>query len=490
MGLLVGLSWSDVATTYTFTKIVDTSGPFDAFGGEPSINDAGTVAFQGEYKAGGEGVFSGRGGPITIIADSNGTLNGFGGITSINVHGTVAFRATFDTGGDGIFKGDGGPITTIADASGSFASFITDGPWINDDGTVAFFATLDTGEEGIFKGNGASITTIADASGPFASFGIYPSINSAGTVVFFATFDAGGAGIFTSNGGPLTTIADTSGPFASFDDRRLSLDDEGVVTFSATLDMGGSGWFIGNGGTTTQIADPETTFRAIVQSNPLFSGATVLHSPYQGRNASGQYAFFVRFADGSEAIYRADPIPRVAELASLGPVTLWIGLKNSDDQGTSFDLRAEVYLKDESNNTLVASGQTLCIAGVTRNPEKAKEAIIPFDLFPAVDVASGDTLSLKVLVRIGTNTDGTKCRGHSNAVGLRLYYDAINRPSRFGAEIAPDPLEDLFLHSGSSDFLDATAPIGTTAKFMDSPGLNFKNGNFWQVIGIWSMILP
>ena len=31
---------------------------------------------------------------------------------------------------------------------------------------------------------------------------------------------------------------------------------------------------------------------------------------------------------------------------ALGPATFWIGLKNSDDQGTQFDLRAEIYIND------------------------------------------------------------------------------------------------------------------------------------------------
>ena len=38
-------------------------------------------------------------------------------------------------------------------------------------------------------------------------------------------------------------------------------------------------------------------------------------------------------------------------------------------------------------------------------------------------------------------TKVTASRGHSNAVGLRLYYDAISRPSRFGMEIAPNHLQ-------------------------------------------------
>jgi len=152
------------------------------------------------------------------------------------------------------------------------------------------------------------------------------------------------------------------------------------------------------------------------------------------------------------------------ELTALAPAILWVGLKNSDDQGTRFDLRAEVYI----NGTIVSDGITRCITGVTRNPNKAKEVGIPFGAISDGAFASGDELSLTLLTRIGTNPDDTKCPGHSNAVGLRLYYDAISRPSRFGAELTPNPLEDFFLHSDGTDFLDNIAPTGTTATFKDS----------------------
>ena len=55
-------------------------------------------------------------------------------------------------------------------------------------------------------------------------------------------------------------------------------------------------------------------------------------------------------------------------LISLNDLHVWLGLKNSDDQGTNFDLRVEV----NKNGALVASGETYCITGVTRNPVLAK----------------------------------------------------------------------------------------------------------------------
>jgi hypothetical protein len=69
--------------------------------------------------------------------------------------------------------------------------------------------------------------------------------------------------------------------------------------------------------------------------------------------------------------------------------------------------------------------------------------------------------------------------------------DTVTRPSVFGAELTPDSLEDMFLHSDSSgDYLDATTPTTATPQFENSPALNFKHGNPWKAIGTWSLVLP
>lgn len=117
-------------------------------------------------------------------------------------------------------------------------------------------------------------------------------------------------------------------------------------------------------------------------------------------------------------------------LTSLSDLHFWLGLKNSDDQGTYFDVRAEAY----NNNTLVGSGQSLCITGVTRNAANAKEVVVAFDPFsPLTFNGTSDVLKLKILTRVGTNQDGSSCGGHSSAIGLRLYFDAVTRASRFNA---------------------------------------------------------
>jgi hypothetical protein len=184
----------------------------------------------------------------------------------------------------------------------------------------------------------------------------------------------------------------------------------------------------------------------------------------------------------------AETIPATGgpTLTSVGESHAWIGLKNSDDQGTRFDLRAELYL----DNTLITSGLTRCITGVTRNPNNALDAIVHFAAFSSVPLDSDDTLTLRLSTRIGTNPNDTKCPGHDNATGLRLYYDGATRQSRIGAELSPSAMTDYFLRStGVTHVLSDQPPTGSTI-FVDSPAVTFSGGNPWRTISEWTLTVP
>jgi hypothetical protein len=111
------------------------------------------------------------------------------------------------------------------------------------------------------------------------------------------------------------------------------------------------------------------------------------------------------------------------QVGSVTDLHVWVGLKNSDDQGTYFDIRAELL----KNGTAVASGEVTNIQGVTRNPDRAKEVVLDFGVIPEAEYNPADVLCMRVLTKV------TDVGGHSSAVGLRLYYDSVNRPSRFKA---------------------------------------------------------
>ena len=128
--------------------------------------------------------------------------------------------------------------------------------------------------------------------------------------------------------------------------------------------------------------------------------------------------------------WTAAPALVTGTLTALGEATVWLGLKNSDDQGTYFDVRVEV----SRNGTLLASGETRCVQGVTRNPANAKAVSVALGpVTPASFNGTTDVLSLRVLTRIGTTETGARCGGHANAVGLRLYFDAASRAAQVAA---------------------------------------------------------
>ena len=208
-------------------------------------------------------------------------------------------------------------------------------------------------------------------------------------------------------------------------------------------------------------------------TNGAISGANTL-SPSFTPDVVGTYVLELMVFDGIDVGFDNVAVTvGMKQLATLGPVKVWLGLKNSDDQGTYFDLRVDLL----KNGVTIATGETRDIRGITRNPSLAKEATVTFGTISDNQLNSGDVLSLRIMTKV------TASGGHSNAVGLRLYYDALSRPSRFGMEIAPDPLKDYFLHSNANgDFLDNTSPTATDPKYKDSASVNRTT---YKEIGTW-----
>ena len=184
-----------------------------------------------------------------------------------------------------------------------------------------------------------------------------------------------------------------------------------------------------------------------------------------------------------------------------GPITVWLGLKNSDDEGTQFDVLVEVF----RNSVLAASGIAQCVTGLKRNPAAAKMVTVSFPPATSVPLGPTDTIDLKVSTRIGTTASGAKCSGpggsHNSALALRLYYDGSSRQSRLAVE---DPGDDLYLRSNGSAcpagsapspgvtnlFLDPAAPTATAAKCKDSGVVTYSGGNPYSEVGTWKVVMP
>lgn len=258
--------------------LVNFNGPFDNsnlaatgnFASAPGINNAGTVAYVA-------GQNDGQNQTTTLF-----TQTSDGDITPIA--DTSGFLSNFYLGGLNVQRGQG-----------PFASYTL--PSINDEGTVAFNAGLDTGGSAIFTGSGGQLTTIADTNSGFTYLSA-PTLNDSETVAFNGGF-AGGSGVFTSSNGQITTIAETSGIFSDFRS-DVALNELGQVTFLADLDNGRTAIFTGS----------DSGLNEVIAVGDSLGGSTVtqLFISHDGLNDAGQVAFDAVLADGSQRVFRADPI--------------------------------------------------------------------------------------------------------------------------------------------------------------------------------------
>jgi len=122
-------------------------------------------------------------------------------------------------------------------------------------------------------------------------------------------------------------------------------------------------------------------------------------------------------------------------VVDLSDLHIWAGLRNSDDQGTHFDVRAEIW-QDYPGGTMIGSGEIYNITNLARNPSLAREIVIPFSNIVTTGFdGSNNVLELRILTRIGTDGNGNFAGGHANATGLRAYFDSTARSANSGVAI-------------------------------------------------------
>jgi hypothetical protein len=132
------------------------------------------------------------------------------------------------------------------------------------------------------------------------------------------------------------------------------------------------------------------------------------------------------FADDNTANRSATvaySVPAVT-LSAVGPAQVWIGLKNSDDVGTKFDLLAEIF----KNGLLVGSGQVNDVVGGSSGFNNAKLDSINLALSEMPTFVPGDTLSIRLSVRIAASS------GHRSGTA-RLWFNDASANSRFTANL-------------------------------------------------------
>jgi hypothetical protein len=150
---------------------------------------------------------------FTSVIDNTGPFSDFGA-AAINNSGVVAFRGDLTSGVSGVYRTAGATTTTIADTSTGEFSFhvgstsLVSLPAIDDDGTVAFFI-YDNYNPAILAGAGASTAVIVesgDTNCPFYVAWDNPSIRG-GVVSFSGQLKGSGGNPFGPRGFSLNRLA-------------------------------------------------------------------------------------------------------------------------------------------------------------------------------------------------------------------------------------------------------------------------------------------
>jgi hypothetical protein len=242
-------------------------------------------------------------------------------------------------------------------------------------------------------------------------------------------------------GGQLRAVGELGTILVSGDGMAWSAEPAPTDNLLLGVDVLGGQWLVvGHEGTILrrcQTPSPPIAATFFLHGNGAANNPALLYldtQPPTSQTAKFRDSAALNFAGGNPwrpiGTFSADPSLTAGTLDDLDDLHLWLGLKNSDDQGTRFDVRAEVY----RDGDLVANGELHCITGLTRNPNLAQEVAVPLsDAAPTSFDGGTDVLSLKLSARIGTDDAGAFCGGHGAAVGLRVYFDAVSRAARFAA---------------------------------------------------------
>jgi hypothetical protein len=182
----------------------------------------------------------------------------------------------------------------------------------------------------------------------------------------------------------------------------------------------------------------------------------------------------VQPADDRDFIGTTDgPVLPRSTLAALGPARTWLGLKNSDDVGTKFDLLAEVLV----NGTVVSSNQLNNVPGGSSGFNNAVLRTINQSLVDAVAICHGDELGIRLSVRIAVGVTG-----HRNGTARLWFNDAVAN-SRFDATIDATPVS-LYLLDG---FVLGTSPGAGPKKTIDVTVDRLVGGNAFKSFGTWNI---
>ncbi len=161
------------------------------------------------------------------------------------------------------------------------------------------------------------------------------------------------------------------------------------------------------------------------------------------------------------------------QITSLGPAKVWLGLKNSDDIGTKFDLLAEIF----HNGVLIGVGQLNAIPGGGSGFNNANPRLINLNMTNPESILPGDTLSIRLSVRIAVGV-----AGHRSGTA-RLWFNDAEANSNFEATIGGQ-VKRYYLATNSLLLRDSGSGPKNT---IDVPVNRAVGGNPFKPFGTWSL---
>jgi hypothetical protein len=461
------------------------------------------------------GVFLATPGGLAAVADSSmvapdndGRL--FGGFSRPSLHaGEVAFTAEVEVTSSSFYYAVfttgslaevAGPGTAVPGGGSFLGSFF--GSATRDGADVVFFGEGPISEYGLYRSGPGGIAAIARNGDPMPDSGgktfgpLTGQATARGGMAAFGAVDSTFAhfGMYLAGPGGIARVADSttaipgeSGQFLSFGPASL---DDGAVAFIGYRfagDEGGLFTTLGGG------------LSRVLGAGDSLDGKTVFAIDLGPEGLScTSVAFVVRFTDDTQAIYRAD-LDGVTPCAPDGgsvearAARLWLVLADPANPLVRADVRVEMLV----NGQVVGAALKRCLGDLAR----AREISIPLRHLDPVALGPGDQVGLRVLARIGTQTNGSRCRpllSPRATEGLRLLYSAEAHRSRLRAELIPGTTTSLFLHSDGrrcSSGPDPAAaafelreqpPTAAQPRCRDSGTLDFAGANPWVELGTWT----
>jgi hypothetical protein len=163
-------------------------------------------------------------------------------------------------------------------------------------------------------------------------------------------------------------------------------------------------------------------------------------------------------------------IPDDVELTALSPAEVWIGVKNSDDVGTRFDLRAEVL----KNGVVVGSGHTDNVPGGSSGFNNAVKRSIALALTSSVSFETGDQLSIKLYAKIGAT-------GHRSGTA-RLWFNDAQADTEFDTTLGGVDQDWYIRAGGGLELTPGSGPRKSIDLFLDRA----VGGNAFKLFGTWT----